>query len=961
MRYQFIIKIQTIKAFYSPLKKHFLLSFIIFYSALMVGQNKISIDAQFNMQKKRAKIAQIIRYQNTTNDTLTKIYLNDWSNSYSTKHTPLAKRFAQEYSTKFHFAKNDMRGYTNITSLKDSTGQELNYTRLKPHPDVIEVELSEPLLPNEFYHIELFYNLQFPDDTFTDYGATPDDELNLKYWYITPAVYDGKWHYYSNKNLDDLYVPKADIYLKAEFPKNYGIYSELAIQDLTQGDSTQTFYFYGKDRVDSKLYLNKFPKFNFVQTDNFTVISNLENEGIMPADRAIIIDKITQFITKNLGKYPHDYLMVTDIEYRKDPLYGLNQLPKFLNPFPGNLQYELKLLKTTLNNYLNNTLLVNPREDYWLKDAIQIYYLMKYVEDNYPDLKLLGTLANVWGLRSFHAADVNFNEQYNLYFMQMARSNRDQPLTMPKDELLKFNANIAGKYKAGIGLKYLNDFVNSKIVENTIYEYLDTFKLKPTTSADFENLLKKNTDKDVDWFFQDYIDSRKKIDFRIKDIVKTEDSVTFTVKNKRKNDVPVSLFTLKNDSVLSKIWIEHIDGSKTLTIPRNDATKLVLNYDNTIPEYNLRDNWKSLKGWFFNNKPLQFRLFKDIEDPNYNQVFFMPLVEYNNIYDGFTLGAKVYNKTLLMKNFTYQFTPKYAFNSKTITGGALGVYTQHIEDQNLFRINYGLSASYSSFAKDAFVTKLSPSVSFYFRDNEYFRSNKSSYINFRYLDISRSIKDNSLLVVTEPDYSVFNIRYVNAHLDLIDFSKFYYDFQIAKKFGKIAMNYEWRKLTEKNRQFNFRFFAGAFLYNKTDENSDYFSFALDRPTDYLFDYNYLGRSEASGIFSQQIIIAEGGFKSKLETPFVNQWMTTANMSTTLWRFIEAYGDIGLVKNKSVKPKFVYDSGIKLDLVTDYFELYFPIYSSLGWEVSDPNYSQRIRIKFTVDPEVLLGLFRRKWY
>ncbi|MEO8773126.1 MAG: metalloprotease [Gelidibacter sp.] len=913
------------------------------------------------MQKKNAKIAQIIRYQNNTNDTLKTIYLNDWNNSFSTKRTPLANRFAEEYSTKFHFATNEMRGFTNITSIKNSDGLELNYTRLKPHPDVLEVQLSEQVLPNQYYQIELYYNSQIPDATFTDYGITDNNELNLKYWYITPAVYDGTWHYYSNKNLDDLYVPKADISLKVEFPKNYGIYSELILQETKQNDSTQTFYLYGKDRVDSKLYLNKFPKFNFVQTDNFTVITNLENEGIMPSDRAIITDKITQFITKHLGKYPHNYLLVTEIEYKKDPLYGLNQLPKFLNPFPGNLQYELKLLKTTLKNYLDNTLLLNPRQDYWLSDGIQIYYLMKYVEENYPDLKLIGTLADFWGIRSFHAADLNFNEQYNMYFMQMARNNLDQALTVPKDSLLKFNANIAGKYKAGIGLKYLDDFVNADVVEKTIQEYLENSKLKVTSITDFETLLKKNTDKDVNWFFEDYVNSRKKIDFRIRNIIKTEDSVTLTIKNKRKTDVPVSLFTLKNDTILSKIWIEHVNGSKTLTIPRNDASKLVLNYDNTIPEYNLRDNWKSLKGWFFNNKPFQFRLFKDIEDPNYNQVFFMPLVEFNNIYDGLTLGVKAYNKTLLMKNFTYRLSPKYSFNSETITGSVLGVYTQHIEDRNLYMINYGVAAGYESFAKNAFVTKISPGLSFHFRDNNNFRSNKSSYINFRYLDISRTVKNNPLLIVTDPDYSVFNIRYVNAHTELIDFSKFYYDFQAAKQFGKISVNYEWRKLAENNRQFNFRFFAGTFLYNKTDTNSDYFSFALDRPTDYLFDYNYLGRSENSGIFSQQIIIAEGGFKSKLETPFANQWMTTANVSTTLWRYIEAYGDVGLLKNKSFSPEFVYDSGIRLNLVTDYFELYFPIYSNLGWEVDQPNYSQRIRIKFTLDPQVLLGLFKRRWF
>ena len=32
------------------------------------------------------------------------------------------------------------------------------------------------------------------------------------------------------------------------------------------------------------------------------------------------------------------------------------------------------------------------------------------------------------------------------------------------------------------------------------------------------------------------------------------------------------------------------------------------------------------------NNEHQTLFFKDIEDPNYNQVFFMPLVQFNNIY-----------------------------------------------------------------------------------------------------------------------------------------------------------------------------------------------------------------------------------------------------------------------------------------------------------------------------------------
>jgi hypothetical protein len=58
-------------------------------------------------------------------------------------------------------------------------------------------------------------------------------------------------------------------------------------------------------------------------------------------------------------------------------------------------------------------------------------------------------------------------------------------------------------------------------------------------------------------------------------------------------------------------------------------------------------------------------------------------------------------------------------------------------------------------------------------------------------------------------------------------------------------NWSWIQATfENNRQVSLRIYAGTFLYNNS--NSDFFSFALDRPTDYLFDYGYYGRSESSG-------------------------------------------------------------------------------------------------------------------
>lgn len=943
------------------IKQSYLLIFLL-WQFTVICQNKIDIKAVFDVNINQIHVTQSITYKNTTNDTLTTIYLNDWSNSYSTKSTPLANRFSEEYIDKFHFAKNEERGYTIVTSINNTNNNLLNYKRLEQHPDVIKVTLANTLKPGKSYQLKLTYTIQLPSDKFTRYGVTPFKDYNLKYWYITPAVYNATgWHYYSNKNLDDLYVPKADITMQVEFPRNYVLISELDLIKITQNKDSQIVFLSGTDRIDSKLFLQKFPLYKTIQTDQFSVITNINEDELTPSNKAIITDKITSFITKYLGPYPHKKLVVSEIDIKKDPIYGLNQLPEFISPFPDNFKFELKLLKNVLGNFLDNTLLINPRKEHWLKDGIQIFFLIKYIEEYYPDMKMIGSLANIWVIRSFHVADLKFNEQYNLAYMHMARTNRDQPLNKPKDSLLKFNESIANKYKAGIGLKYLDDYVNHNILEDAIKLYLDEYKVKATSPSNFEALIKSKTTKNIDWFFDEFVGSNKKIDFKIKNVKKSEDSITLTIKNKRQNKMPISLFTLNNDSIISKLWIDNILGEKTITIPRNNANKLVLNYDNSIPEYKLRDNWKSLKGFFFNNKPLQFRLFKDVEDPNYSQVFLMPLVEFNNIYDGFTLGAKLYNKTLIRKGFNYKFSPKYGLKSKAITGSASVIYIQNIEDKDLYKVTYGFVGGTSSYAPNLLFRKITPFITFSFRDHTNYRSNKFQALNFRYIDITRDDDINNISDNAEPDYKIFNARYINTNPGLINYYKWFTDFQISKDFGKLSFNYEYRKLYESNRQLNIRFFTGVFLYNNNPTNTNYFSFALDRPTDYLFEYNYLGRSESSGIFSQQLIIAEGGFKSKLETPFSNQWISTFNLSTTLWKYIQAYGDVGLVKNKYQKAKFVYDSGIRLNLVTDYFEVYFPIYSNLGWEIGNPNYDQRIRFIFTVDPEALLGLFRREWY
>lgn len=157
-------------------------------------------------------------------------------------------------------------------------------------------------------------------------------------------------------------------------------------------------------------------------------------------------------------------------------------------------------------------------------------------------------------------------------------------------------------------------------------------------------------------------------------------------------------------------------------------------------------------------------------------------------------------------------------------------------------------------------------------------------------------------------------------------------------------------------KFGVRLFVGSFLYNNTQ--GDFFSYGVNRPNDYLFRYGYFGRSETKGLFSQQIISNDGGFKSQAPIGFANQWITSLNTSIGIWRWFEIYNDVGLIKNRNKKVFFVHDKGIRLNFINDIFEIYFPIHSNNGWEVAQPHYEKRIRFVFKAQFSSIYNFVKR---
>ncbi len=919
------------------------------------GQHSITIKSKLDTETKIFYTSQEIVFKNESNDTLQYLLFHDWNNSFESKTTPLAIRFNEDYKRSFHFANEEERGCTTIDYITNDFDEKLEWDRYNNIADILKISLKKPLLPKESYTIKFKYKTKIPSDKFTNYGYTDSNDFNLKQWYIIPAVYRNKWEVYSNKNLDDFFAPFSDYNIELFIPNTFSVISNL--KKIESVDITnKTVKLEGKNQKEVKLYIQKNTRFKLFDTNDLQIITDVSVGNLDVNDQSKSLTRITSFLKDNIGKYPFDKLVVSNLENKKNPIYGLNQLPSFLRPFSDNFQYEIEMLKNITICYLKNTLSLNPRKEKWVTDAILVYTMINYIDEYYPDTKLVGNLSKIIVLRWFYATDIDFNKQYYLGYKNMARRFIDQPLNMEKDSLLKFNYSIANTYKSGIGFKYLEDYLEDNSVKKTITDFYDLYKLKHSSSSDFEKTLKNNSRKKVDWFFDDYIKKNVKIDFTIKKATATKDSVSIVLKNKRNNSMPVSFSVLKDKKVVLKQWTEGFKGEKTITIPNNDYDKIAIDYDGNIPEVNRGNNYKNLKGVF--NKPLQFRLLKDVEDPRYSQVFLMPIIEYRNIYDGLTFGAQFYNKTIIKKPLTYKLTPTYAFNSKSIIG-SISIHTnRQIKGYDNLFYSINMQGKRSGYAPNLFFNSVSPSFNLLIRNKD-LRNNQFNSITLRNVTINRDKSPNTPLET--PNYSVLNLKHTYSNANFDHTFRFTTSYELAKKFSKLSTTITFKKLFLNNRQLNLRLYTGTFLSNNTQKDNGYFDFALDRPSDYLFDYDYLGRSESKGIFSQQYITAEGGFKSILHTRYANQWISTLNAEVSVWNWIFLYGDSGFLKNKGNNPKFMYDSGIKLSLVADYLELFFPISSTNGFEMDQPKYANKIRFKVTLSIKTLLTLFTRRWY
>ncbi len=599
-------------------------------------------------------------------------------------------------------------------------------------------------------------------------------------------------------------------------------------------------------------------------------------------------------------------------------------------------------------------------KDPWIARGIPYFYKYHFINENFPEKKWL-PLSNTFLGRFFALDQFDYSYQNQFLYLYLARQNLDQRMSAPVDSLSRLNYEAIAQAKVYMALSHLREYVSPNNFSRSMRRYYLNHKGE-ANAKNLEKSISYFSNKPVNWFFTDWIPTTGTYDYRL---VKTDYCPTVstaTVTNTGTLVLPYSLTGIKDGKPVLTQWYEGHTGEKSVQMYHADYDEVILNYPGRVPEYSQRNNTYYNRWLFPRMEPLSLQFYYSFEDPKHSQLYWTPTLNFN-AYDKVLLGVSLDNSSLVQKPFEYIIGPEYSTGTGKLTGYTSFIYNFLPRTSNLFhQIRVGLFGRYYHYNEDLTYLRISPAINFYFK-KPYPTSSVLQNIRFRLVSLERELPRNfsePANQVGNSSFSVFNATYKYEETNIFKPYTIQGDFYWGDQFSRLGLEGDFRWMLPNKKWLIWRNYAGYFFTNKFAANgitNNYYSLGLSGTRDFLFDYQFFGRSDSSGIWSQQTFVTEGGFKSQTNA-FADEWMLSTNLVVPIWSVFGVFADAGLLDNTD---KLYYDFGIRIAFVTDFLEIYFPLVNQDQNFLITPAYYNSIRFVLDIDQSNIINRLRRGYY
>ena len=864
-------------------------------------------------------------------------------------------------NTSFYYSKPKDRGY--IDSLQfTADGQSVEHYSTEASPDIARIDLLHPLLPGQKVKIATPFRVKIPV-VFSRMGHTRQAYF-ISQWFPKPAVYDQKgWHPIPYLDQGEFFSEYGSYDVTITLPENYVLMATGNCMDEQERKRLDELA--GKPIPADTLYNKSWPA-SSLETKTVHYHEDNVHDFAWFADKRWVVRKDTVYSPGNnqLVTTWSAFLPSFQNEW-KDACGYMKETVKHYGKWVGPYQYKTvkavlgdmhagggmeyptitivdksakSNLKTVVvhevgHNWFYGMLGSNEREHAWMDEGINTFYEQKTIHDLQHDT----------------AGGIKLGFDETVLYYEGAATHTDQAIDEPAPNFTKLNYGMDVYYKTALMLRWLEKYMGAEAFELGMKDYYDAWHYHHPYPEDMRVCMQRHTTKPIGWFYNDILNTDKKIDFTILGAEEKDNGTEVTIRNNTGVLSPVLIDAYNADSLTGKAWSVPFDSITTITIPGTEWTHLLV--DDAIPD------GKQANNEYRRNGAHRFRVglgvYLGTNEAKKDKIFLMPYFGYNQ-YDGIMPTVVLHNISLPENRFRFILAPMFSVETKAFTGAGSVGYVWYPD--NVFK-EIMLQADAKTFHDNeiwmntpkaiyARYTKVAPSLCFTFNEHDPLSPVvrtlllKGYYITTQNIVPGADSLSAPSLATQQKIYGLLRYKHQNRRT----YNPFDYSIegQMGADFAKINVEGNARiDYNHKNKSLYVRGYIGKYFPINTDPvaTAQYeLNASYSGVDDYLYDGTYLGRNAQNHLAAHQVSMQEGGFKVPVynNVDRSDNWMAAMNLKTDLPLGklpIRLFLDAGLIPNANPtathpgSTTLLYDGGIEVYIIKDVISIYYPVIMS----------------------------------
>ena len=402
---------------------------------------------------------------------------------------------------------------------------------------ILEVELVDPLMPDESTNFYLEYFSQVPVQIRRSGRNNKEGiDYSMAQWFPKIAEYDRQgWH--ANPYIArEFYAPWGDFDVSISINKNYIVAATGILENKTKEKNKNVLNCKAKNvhdfvwaadpdyvhdilKVDSENLELHF----YYQKTNDEMVSNWKRLQDDTADAF-------RYINGKFGKYPYTKYSVIQggdggMEY---PMATL---------ITGERSYP-SLLSVTIHEALHSwyQMLLGTNESYlaWMDEGFTSFA---------QNITFINKFNEIYNLDFTNPLERSYNRYYNFI-----KTGLEEPLSTHSDHFSTNQAYGVGSYtKGAIFLMQLGYIIGEDKLFKGLRRYYNEWKFKHPNEYDFLRIMEKESGIELDWYIDYWIKTTHHIDYSLETKKKDDGKISLSVNRIGKMPMPIEIEVLYED------------------------------------------------------------------------------------------------------------------------------------------------------------------------------------------------------------------------------------------------------------------------------------------------------------------------------------------------------------------------------------------------------------------------------